>query len=94
MAEARAVLDRMAAARAGRVKQRSGFWRDMAVRHRPTEVDYLTGWVVAEGQRLGVPTPLNRHLVAMVKEIERGERQRSLDNLEELERHRQDQAVR
>ncbi len=85
LAEACAVLDRMAEHARSRVKVRSGPWRDMAVRQRPTEVDYMTGWVVAEGQKRGLEMPLNVRLVSQVKEIERGQRQRGLHNLEELE---------
>jgi 2-dehydropantoate 2-reductase len=33
------------------------------MKQRRTEVDYLNGFVVAEGERLGVPTPLNAALV-------------------------------
>ena len=32
------------------VKVRSGPWRDLAVRKRPTEVDYMVGWVIDEGR--------------------------------------------
>ena len=35
-----------------------------------TEVDYINGAVVREGARVGVPTPVNRTLVACVKGIE------------------------
>ncbi len=37
-----------------------------------TEIDFINGAVVREGERLGVPTPVNRTLVACVKGIERG----------------------
>ena len=36
-----------------------------------TEIDFINGAIVREGQRLGVPTPVNRTLVACVKGIER-----------------------
>jgi 2-dehydropantoate 2-reductase len=88
--EARAVLDRFAEFSRPRVKVRSGPWRDLAVRKRPTEVDHMIGWVVAEGQRLGIPMPLNEHLVKQVKEIEAGGRSRGLHNLDELETRRQE----
>jgi 2-dehydropantoate 2-reductase len=90
LAQARAVLDRFAAYNRGMVKQRSGPWRDLAVRKRPTEVDHMVGWVIAEGRTRGIAMPLNERLVAQVKEIERGARQRGLHNLDELERQRQD----
>lgn len=35
-----------------------------------TEIDYINGAVVREGQRLGVPTPVNQALVAAIKGIE------------------------
>ena len=87
-AAAHAVLDRFAAYNRGLVKQRSGPWRDLAVRKRPTEVDHLMGWVIAEGRARGIALPLNEHLLAQVKELERGVRQRGLHNLDELESRR------
>lgn len=39
-------------------------------RGRPSEIDHLSGAVVEEGERLGVPTPLNRRIVALVHEVE------------------------
>jgi 2-dehydropantoate 2-reductase len=37
-----------------------------------TEIDFINGAVVREGDRLGVPTPVNRTLVACIKGIEKG----------------------
>jgi 2-dehydropantoate 2-reductase len=37
-----------------------------------TEIDFINGAVVAEGERLGIATPVNRTLVACIKGIERG----------------------
>lgn len=34
---------------------------------RPTEIDFLNGAVVAEGERLGVPTPVTRTLARLVR---------------------------
>lgn len=89
-AEARAVLDRFADFCRPRVKVRSGPWRDLAVRKRPTEVDHMVGWVIAEGRARGIALPLNEHLVRQVKEIEQGQRTRGLHNLDELEKRRQE----
>ena len=58
--EARAVLDRFADFSRPRVKVRSGPWRDLAVRKRPTEVDHMVGWVVAEGKTPASPCPSTR----------------------------------
>jgi 2-dehydropantoate 2-reductase len=37
-----------------------------------TEIDFINGAVVREGERLGIPTPVNRTLVACIKGIEEG----------------------
>lgn len=37
-------------------------------RGRPTEIDYINGAVVREGQRLGIPTPLNLLLTRLIAE--------------------------
>ena len=84
-AAATEALNRFAAFWRPRIKKRSGPWRDIAVRKRPTEVDYMVGAVVAEGCRLGVPCPLNERLVQLIHAIERGERAQGLHNLDELE---------
>ena len=52
-------------------------------RGRITEIDFLNGYVCEQGRRLGVPTPLNENVVAVIKGIESGERQITLDNLED-----------
>ncbi|MBL0391386.1 2-dehydropantoate 2-reductase [Ramlibacter monticola] len=43
--------------------------QDLA-RRKPTEIDYLNGYVVRRGQALGIATPANRVLWALVKLIE------------------------
>jgi len=37
-----------------------------------TEADYVNGAVVAQGKKVGVPTPINQTLVACIKGMERG----------------------
>lgn len=67
-------------------KTHSGIWRDLAVRKRTTEVDAQLGIVVELGREAaGVPTPLTARVVELIHEIERGERQMSLDNCAALE---------
>lgn len=39
-------------------------------RGRPTEIDHLNGFVVARGQALGIPTPVNRLLQTLVRAAE------------------------
>jgi 2-dehydropantoate 2-reductase len=41
-----------------------------AIRGSPTEIDTINGAVVREGQRLGVPTPVNRLLSALVRALD------------------------
>src|SRR5947199_90687 len=43
--------------------------QDLA-RGKPTEIDHLNGFVVRKGDALGVPTPANRMLLALVKLLE------------------------
>jgi 2-dehydropantoate 2-reductase len=49
--------------------QKSSTAQDMA-RSKPSEIDHLNGFVVRRGQALGVPTPVNQALYAMVKLVE------------------------
>lgn len=49
--------------------QQSSTAQDLA-RGRPTEIDHLNGYVVRRGEALGVPTPVNRVLYALVKLLE------------------------
>jgi 2-dehydropantoate 2-reductase len=49
--------------------QYSSTAQDLA-RGKPSEIDYLNGLVVRRGEALGVPTPVNRALWALVKLIE------------------------
>ncbi|MBP0462768.1 ketopantoate reductase family protein [Roseomonas sp. PWR1] len=39
-------------------------------RGRPTEIDHLNGFVVARGEQLGIPTPVNRLLQTLVRAAE------------------------
>jgi 2-dehydropantoate 2-reductase len=41
---------------------------------RPTEIDYMNGYVVRKGRELGIPTPLSEEMVRLVKEVEQGKR--------------------
>lgn len=71
-ADAERSLDGLVRHNRGSAKTHSGIWRDLAIRHRPTEVDAQLGPVVARGARAGVPTPLNERLVRMIHEVEAG----------------------
>ncbi|MBW6493170.1 MAG: ketopantoate reductase family protein [Burkholderiaceae bacterium] len=51
--------------------QLSSTAQDMA-RHKPSEIDHLNGFVSRRGRELGVPTPVNETLYALVKLVEAG----------------------
>lgn len=43
-------------------------------RGKPTEIDWLNGYIVARGAEHGIATPVNRRIVEQIKEIEAGQR--------------------
>ncbi len=51
-------------------------------RGQKTEIDYLTGFITGNGKKFNIPTPVNDQVIAMVKEIEAGQRSISLANLD------------
>jgi 2-dehydropantoate 2-reductase len=79
-------LDEMVVFNRGSAKTHSGIWRDLAVRKRPTEVDAQLGPIVTLGEAAGVPTPRVARLIALIHEIERGQRAQSHAALDELTR--------
>jgi hypothetical protein len=50
-------------------EQYSSTAQDLA-RGKPSEIDYLNGYIVRKGDELNVPTPANRMLYTLVKLIE------------------------
>lgn len=77
-------FDEMVAHNRTSTKTHSGIWRDLAVRKRKTECEAQLGPIVSTGRLNGVPTPLTERLMAMIAQIEQGERPLSRDNLKEL----------
>lgn len=77
-------LDSLVAHNRKSAKTHTGIWRDLAVRKRPTEVDAQLGIIVSLGGAAGIPVPLTARLVALIHEIERGERPMGLPALQEL----------
>lgn len=49
---------------------RSSMWEDLEAR-RETEIDWLNGEIVRLSDACGAPAPLNRRIVALVREAER-----------------------
>ena len=64
--DVRAAVERIATSMPGQV---SSTCQDLR-RGKPTEIDHLNGYIVRQGERLGVATPLNRALWALVKALE------------------------
>ncbi len=61
-----AAVERIATSMPGQV---SSTCQDLR-RGKPTEIDHLNGYIVREGDRVGVAVPLNRTLHALVKALE------------------------
>jgi 2-dehydropantoate 2-reductase len=84
-------LDEMVAFNRRSAKTHSGVWRDLAVRKRRTEGEAQLGPIVQQAASSGVvspsgvPAPLVTRILAMVREIEDGRRERSRANLDELD---------
>ncbi len=70
---------------AGRVsaEQRPSMGQDMA-KGRRTEIDFLNGYVVREGEKLGKACPANAKLTDLVKRVERGELKADPKHIEDL----------
>jgi 2-dehydropantoate 2-reductase len=76
-------LDQLVAVRRRDQKTHSGVWRDLAVRRRRTEVDAHFQPIVAHAVELGLEVPLLRGMIAMIHEIEQGQREMANANLDE-----------
>jgi 2-dehydropantoate 2-reductase len=48
---------------------------------RRTEIDYICGYVATMGEQVGQPAPTHAALTALVKQVERGEIERGMHNL-------------
>jgi hypothetical protein len=60
---------------------KSTIWQDIE-KGRKTEIDYLNGFIERKAEENGISTPINQALINLVKQIEKGEKQPSIDNLE------------
>jgi 2-dehydropantoate 2-reductase len=58
--------------RPGGGEHRPSMGQDM-VKGRRTEIEFLNGFVVREGEKVGIPAPTNAVLTDIVKRVERGE---------------------
>lgn len=53
-------------------------------RGKPTEIDFLNGYIVNKARQFEIPVPVNEKLVAMVKAIEAGELNSERENLYQI----------
>lgn len=67
-------------------KTRSGIWRDIAVRHRPTEVPTQYEPVIDLAARHGLKLPLIEELVAVIRKLETGSIAMDEEHLAHLDR--------
>lgn len=65
-------------------KQRSGVWRDLAVRKRKTEIDSQIGEIVRVAHAQGTSTPITQILIRLIHDIEQGRRSIDRSNLIEM----------
>jgi 2-dehydropantoate 2-reductase len=78
-----AQMSAISAGRVGKKANRASLLQDI-MKGRRTEVDYLNGWVSAEGKARGVPTPTHDQLVRELKSVERGTRPADRENARDL----------
>ncbi|MFD0306006.1 M20/M25/M40 family metallo-hydrolase [Streptomyces sp. NPDC127119] len=81
-----AAFDRLSAWLRTQAKDRSGIWRDLAVRHRPVEVTTHYADVFDHAAREGLPTPLLRTVMDGLRSLEGAPDGMSEARLEELDR--------
>lgn len=53
-------------------------------RGKKTEIDYLNGYIVKQGEKHNIATPVNSLMVKIIKEIEAGKREISKKNFEDF----------
>jgi len=70
-------------ARRGSAEQRPSMGQDM-MKGRRTEIEFLNGFVVREGEKVGIEARANARLVDIVKRVERGELQPDPRHITEL----------
>ena len=70
---------------ATQTKTRSGIWRDIAVRKRPTEVPTQYGPVIDAARRHGIEVPLLESMVSLIGRLEKGDIAMSEQHLSDLD---------
>jgi 2-dehydropantoate 2-reductase len=84
-AAAEKIVDAQRIKDAGRLsaEQRPSMGQDM-VKGRRTEIEFMNGFVVREGEKLGLACRANAHLTDIVLRVERGELQPDPAHIEKL----------
>ncbi|MFJ8823139.1 2-dehydropantoate 2-reductase [Streptomyces sp. NPDC102467] len=82
----RAATVRLTAWLATQAKDRSGIWRDLAVRRRPVEVTTHYAEVFAQAERHGVGAPVLRSVIDGLRELERDPELMAESRLDALDR--------
>jgi 2-dehydropantoate 2-reductase len=77
-------MEKIAAQYRHNIKNKTGVWRDLAVRKRKTEVDGIIGQTVMQGEALGLSLPLNRRLIRLIHELEEGVWVMDIENFKDL----------
>jgi 2-dehydropantoate 2-reductase len=62
---------------------RSMIYQDL-LKKRRTEIDYINGLVVKKGREANVETPFNETVASVIKQIELGELEPDVSNLEKF----------
>ncbi|OEU88241.1 2-dehydropantoate 2-reductase [Streptomyces abyssalis] len=81
-----AATDRLTAWLRTQPKDRSGIWRDIAVRRRPVEVTTHYATVFEEAERAGIATPVLRAVIDGLRELEQDPGGMSESRLDDLDR--------
>jgi 2-dehydropantoate 2-reductase len=68
----------------GSPKVHSGYWRDLAILKRPTELPAQFSPMVAIADKQGIPVPLTKHFLALIRDIEAGRKQIGIPLIQEL----------
>jgi 2-dehydropantoate 2-reductase len=75
--------ERLRTQQRGSADQRPSMGQDM-MKGRRTEIEFLNGYIVREGERIGLPARANERLVNLVKRVERGELKADPSNITDL----------
>jgi 2-dehydropantoate 2-reductase len=75
--------DRLSTQRRGSAEQRPSMGQDM-MKGRRTEIEFLNGYIVREGEKVGIAARANERLVEVVKQVERGELKPDPRNITDL----------